>query len=223
MRVLLLRIGASETENVPGHGKAKIRQEVSKGNSILAPPRRPTAIRRGFQEWKAKAQRRRLSVVAGPWRPPFDTLRGRFLYFLSMRLLAIDLGSKNIGTAVSDALGLTVRPVETIRRSSDAKDIARLKFLVNDLEAEAVVIGLPLRMDGTIGDAASAALRFAEKLRSQLAVAVLTQDERLTSYEAEQMMSERGFSRNERRARSDEFAAMIILQDYLAAAKRTLT
>jgi putative Holliday junction resolvase len=136
-----------------------------------------------------------------------------------MRALAIDLGSKNIGIAISDALGLTVRPLETIRRSSDEKDIARLKFLADDLEAEAVVVGLPLRMDGTIGDAAAATLRFAEKLRARIDVAVITQDERLTSYEAEQIMSERGFSRSKRRARSDEFAAMIILRDYLAATK----
>jgi putative Holliday junction resolvase len=136
-----------------------------------------------------------------------------------MRVLAIDLGTKNIGIAISDALGLTVRPLETIRRSSDEKDIARLKFLVEDLEAEAVVVGLPLRMDGTIGDAAAAAMRFAEKLRARVEIAVITQDERLTSYEAEQIMSERGFSRSKRRARSDEFAAMIILREYLAATK----
>jgi putative Holliday junction resolvase len=150
---------------------------------------------------------------------PFDTLRDRFLYFSSMRVLAIDLGSKNIGIAISDALGLTVRPLETIRRSSDEKDITRLKLLVDDLEAEAIVVGLPLRMDGKIGDAAAAAIRFAEKLRARVDVTVATQDERLTSYEADQIMSERGFSRSKRRARSDEFAAMIILRDYLAATK----
>jgi putative Holliday junction resolvase len=136
-----------------------------------------------------------------------------------MRVLAIDLGTKKIGTAISDALGLTVRAVETIRRSSTERDIARLKFLVEDLEAEAVVVGMPLRMDGTVGDAASAAMRFAEILHSRIGVPVFTQDERLTSYEAEQLMIERGFTRNERRARSDEFAAMIILQDYLAVTR----
>jgi putative holliday junction resolvase len=149
----------------------------------------------------------------------FDTVRGCFLYFPSMRVLAIDLGTKNIGTAISDALGMTVRPVETIRRSSNERVIARLKFLVEDLDAEAVVVGLPLRMDGTAGDAAAAAMRFVEKLSAQLDVGVFTQDERLTSYEAEQMMIERGFTKSKRRARSDEFAAMIILQDYLSASK----
>ena len=136
-----------------------------------------------------------------------------------MRVLAIDLGTKNIGTAVSDALGITVRPVETIARSADERDIARLKFLVEDLDAEAVVVGLPLRLDGTAGDAAQTVMRFVEKLSARLDVSVFTQDERLTSYEAEQMMIERGFNATERRARSDEFAAMIILQDYLSTAQ----
>jgi putative Holliday junction resolvase len=74
-------------------------------------------------------------------------------------------------------------------------------------------------MDGEVGEAASVALRFAEKLRARLDVEVYTQDERLTSYEAEQMMIERGYNRSKRRARSDEFAAMIILQDYLATTR----
>ena len=137
-----------------------------------------------------------------------------------MRVLAIDLGSKRIGTAVSDALGLSARPVETIRRSNTERDIARLKAIVEDLDVEAVVVGLPLRMDGSIGDAAAHTLRFVERLQAALAVAVFTQDERLTSYEAEQMMIERGFSRQARRARSDEFAALLILEDFLATSQR---
>jgi RNAse H-fold protein YqgF len=137
-----------------------------------------------------------------------------------MRVLAIDLGSKRIGTAVSDALGLSARPVETIRRSSTERDIARLQAIVEDLDVEAVVVGLPLRMDGTVGDAAANTLRFVERLKAALAVNVFTQDERLTSYEAEQMMIERGFSREARRARSDEFAALLILEDFLATSQR---
>ena len=133
-----------------------------------------------------------------------------------MRVLAIDLGTRNIGIAVSDGLGLTVRPVETIRGLSDLRSIERLKFLVDELEAEQVVVGLPLRMDGTVGDAAVRALRFVERLKKLLAVPVVTQDERLTSYEAEQIMRERGLNRGARRERSDEVAAMIILEDYLS-------
>jgi putative Holliday junction resolvase len=137
-----------------------------------------------------------------------------------MRVLAIDFGSKNIGTAISDELGISVRAVETIRRSGLARDIARLKSLAEELEARAVVIGLPIRMDGTRGDAARTVMRFAEALRAALSIPVFTQDERLTSYEAEQMMIEKGLSRDERRARSDEFAAMIILQEYLSASAK---
>ena len=136
-----------------------------------------------------------------------------------MRVLAIDLGTKRIGTAISDALGISVRPVETIKRSSTKRDIARLKALVEELEAEAVVVGLPLRMDGTEGDAARSADRFAKSLRSHLGVGVFTHDERLTSYEAEQIMAERGLTRSRRRAQSDTLAAMIILRDYLSTAK----
>jgi putative Holliday junction resolvase len=134
-----------------------------------------------------------------------------------MRMIAVDFGSKNIGIAVSDALGITVRPVETIRRSSLNKDLARLKFLIEDLEAEAVVVGLPLRLDGTVGEAAEKTLRFIERLRGEVELQVFTQDERLTSYEAEQMMREQGLNRAERRKRSDELAATIILQDYLSS------
>src|SRR5829696_5791016 len=115
-----------------------------------------------------------------------------------MRMLAIDLGTKNIGTAVSDSLGITVRPVETIRVSSLDRSLERLKFLVEDLEVEAVVVGLPFKMDGTRGEAAAKAERFAARLRAALSVPVYTQDERLTSYEAEERMIERGFTREQR-------------------------
>jgi putative Holliday junction resolvase len=137
-----------------------------------------------------------------------------------MRVLALDLGSKNIGVAISDELGITARALETIRRSRVDRDIACLRSLVEDLAAEAVVVGLPLRMDGTVGPAARTTLKFVELLRSNLPVPVLTQDERLTSYEAEQMMIERGFTRRQRRARSDGLAATIILRDYLSRTER---
>lgn len=139
-----------------------------------------------------------------------------------MRVLAIDLGSKRIGTAISDALGISVRPLETIRRSTRERDLERIAEMVEQLEPEAVVVGLPLRMDGTEGDAARRAMRFARTLRERLNIEVFTQDERLTSYEAEQTMLEFGYNRERRRDCSDAFAAMIILRDYLgaAAAKR---
>jgi len=136
-----------------------------------------------------------------------------------MRVLAVDLGTKNIGTAISDELGISVRPVETVRRRGTRHDIARLKSLVEDLGAQAVVVGLPIRMDGTVGEAAENALRFAEKLRSEIPVAVYTEDERLTSYEADQIMIGQGRTRRQRRIHSDEMAAAIILRDFLSRIK----
>src|SRR5262249_10510951 len=136
-----------------------------------------------------------------------------------MRVLAIDLGSNRIGTAVSDELGISVRPVETIRRSTTAQDFARLEQLVEELGVQEIVVGLPLRLDGTAGDAAQKCLAFAEKLRARVRVKVSTQDEKLTSYEAEREMKELGYDSKRRRERSDEFAAMIILRDYLEKRK----
>jgi putative Holliday junction resolvase len=133
-----------------------------------------------------------------------------------MRVLAVDLGAKRIGTAVSDALGISARPVETFRRSSLERDIAKLKALAEQLEAEAVVVGLPLRMDGSLGEAAVGALEFARALQDELGLPVFTQDERLTSYEAQQLMIERRLDRNARREMSDAVAAAIILQDFLS-------
>jgi putative Holliday junction resolvase len=114
-------------------------------------------------------------------------------------------------------LGISVRPLETIRRTTRERDFTRIKEIIEEQQAKAVVVGLPLRMDGAQGDAARTALRFADTLRKKLGVQVVTQDERLTSYEAESIMAELGFDRKRRRERSDEFAAMIILRDYLAA------
>jgi putative Holliday junction resolvase len=133
-----------------------------------------------------------------------------------MRVLALDLGTKNIGTAISDELGISVRPAGVVRRSGLRRDIDRLKSLVQDLEAQAVVVGLPLRMDGTVGEAARRALNFADRLRAEIGVAVYTEDERLTSYEADQIMIARGMKRKQRQANSDEMAATIILRDFLS-------
>lgn len=133
-----------------------------------------------------------------------------------MRVLAVDLGAKRIGTAISDALGISARPLETFRRSSPERDIAKLKALAEQLGAEAIVVGLPLRMDGSLGEAAAAALQFARALQDELGLPVFTQDERLTSYEAEQLMIERSLDRDERREMSDAVAAAIILRDFLS-------
>jgi putative Holliday junction resolvase len=138
-----------------------------------------------------------------------------------MRLLAIDFGARRIGTAVSDELGLTTRPVETIRCSRSGQHITRLKELVDELEVEGVVIGVPLMMDGSVGEAAARVIGFADRLKEEIAVPVFTQDERLTSWDAEQVLAENGVRHKQRRERSDQVAAMIILRDFLSRSTRT--
>ncbi len=139
-----------------------------------------------------------------------------------MRVMAIDYGAKAIGVAVSDELQLTVRPLTTIRRQrqKDAQVVEQICALIAENEIGTLVVGLPLNMDGTRGPAAARVESFIEDLRRRLSISIIAIDERLTSYEADQMLREMGVGERERRARSDEYAAAIILQDYLDGQKR---
>lgn len=134
-----------------------------------------------------------------------------------MRVMALDYGTRAIGVAISDELKLTVRPLTTLRRErqSRASIVERIVTLVAAQEIETLVVGLPLRMDGTMGDAAERVMRFVRELQGKLTIPVVPYDERLTSREADEILRARGADARERRARSDEIAAAIILQDYL--------
>ncbi len=129
----------------------------------------------------------------------------------------MDYGSKSIGLAISDELQMTVRPLTTIRREKQKhrQVIDRICNLIGEYEVGAVVVGLPLNMDGTCGEAVEKVERFVSDLRPRLSVPIVTIDERLTSYEADQILREMGVSQKERKAKSDEYAAVLILQDYL--------
>ncbi len=139
-----------------------------------------------------------------------------------MRMMAIDYGTKAIGVAISDELQLTVRPLTTIRSRNlkHAQIIERICALIAESEVGTLVVGMPLNMDGTRGPAAARVERLIEDLRRRLTIPVVEIDERLTSYEADQMLREMGADRRERSARSDEYAAAIILQDYLERQNR---
>lgn len=134
-----------------------------------------------------------------------------------MRILAIDYGSKGIGIAISDELQMMARPLTTIRRErmkmSEIYD--RISSLVLENEAGELVVGMPLNMDGSRGDAALSVEKFISKLKEKMEIPVFAVDERLTSHEADQILREMGVGEKERRARSDEYAAMVILQDFL--------
>lgn len=131
--------------------------------------------------------------------------------------MAIDYGSKAIGLAISDELQMTVRPLTTIRRGKLKQDqfIENICQLIAEYEAGLIVVGLPLNMDGTRGEAVLKVENFISKLRLRLSIPIATIDERLTSFEADRILREMGVSPKERKTKSDEYAAVLILQDYL--------
>lgn len=133
--------------------------------------------------------------------------------------MALDFGTKAIGIALSDELQLTARPLTTLRRDKlkFAEVLRRLAAFVTEHEVGTLVIGLPLNMDGTRGPATSRVESFIAELKRHVTIPIQTIDERLTSHEADQMLRARGANQHERRAKSDECAALLILQDYLAS------
>ncbi len=134
------------------------------------------------------------------------------------RLLALDLGARRVGVAVSDELRLTVRPLAALSRSSWKKLLLEIKLLREQFDARGVVIGLPLNMDGTEGPAATDARRIARNLELSLGIPIFLQDERLTSHAAEAALRAEGVGSAELKARVDSAAAALILRDFLARA-----
>jgi putative Holliday junction resolvase len=132
------------------------------------------------------------------------------------RLLALDLGEKTVGVAISDPTRLTVRPLASLRRTSWKKLLQAVSGLIRDFDALALVIGLPLNLDGTEGTAAIEARRRAQHFQLFLKIPVHLQDERLTSREAEAQLRAAGFSEEEIRLKVDSEAAALILRDFIS-------
>jgi putative pre-16S rRNA nuclease len=133
------------------------------------------------------------------------------------RLLALDVGDRRIGVAVSDPTGLLATPVEVYTRRANAEDLTHLGNLASEYEAQGIVVGLPVNMNGTEGPQAAKVREFAESLAAR-GQDVLLWDERLSTVEAERRMAESG--RRKRRGtimRSDAEAAAVILETYLDA------
>jgi putative Holliday junction resolvase len=131
------------------------------------------------------------------------------------RILALDPGTKRIGVALSDELGWTAQPLETFERRSLEADVKHIQQLVEAHEVGEVIIGLPIRLDGSYGPEAKSVLDLKALLERQLPVPVIEWDERLTSRAAEQMLIEANVSRKKRRGAVDRIAAAILLQSYL--------
>jgi putative Holliday junction resolvase len=134
----------------------------------------------------------------------------------SGRLLALDLGEKRVGVAISDELRITVRPLPFLRRTSWKQLLVAVADLLQSFDAQTLVIGLPLNLDGTEGQAALEARRLARNFELSLKVPVHMQDERLTSREAEAALRDAGRSSEELRQFVDSEAAAIILRDFIA-------
>lgn len=133
-----------------------------------------------------------------------------------MRALALDLGGRRIGVAVSDPAGVVVTPVEVLQRSGDRRtDHRRVADLVTEWEADVVVVGLPISLDGSTGPAAQAVLDEVAELRRVCQVDVETVDERLSTVEAERRLREAGVDSRAGRQRVDMVAAAIILESWL--------
>lgn len=136
------------------------------------------------------------------------------------RLMGLDVGDKTIGVAVSDELGWTAQGVETIKRQSKEKDFARLQELIAQYQVEAIVVGLPKNMNGTIGPRAEMCQSFGKLLQEKTSLPVHMWDERLTTMAAERMLISADVSRQKRKTVIDKMAATLILQGYLDAKSR---
>ena len=135
-----------------------------------------------------------------------------------MRILGLDYGSKTVGVAVSDPLGLTAKSVETIWRKQENKlrqTLARIEELAAEYQAEKIVLGLPKNMNNTIGERAEKTLEFREMLERRTGLPVVMWDERLTTVEAERTLMEVSVRRENRKQYLDQLAAVFILQGYL--------
>ena len=131
------------------------------------------------------------------------------------RVLGLDVGSKRIGVAISDPLGITAQGLETIRRQNKRVDFATLEKLIRDHEVREIVVGLPLRLSGAEGIQSDKMRQFAADIEDRFHLPVHLWDERLTSAEANRVLRESEVSIEKRAAAVDRMAAVLILQSWM--------
>jgi putative Holliday junction resolvase len=132
-----------------------------------------------------------------------------------MRSLGIDHGTKRIGIAISDELGMIAHPMEFILAEPFAKFLGRLKEIIHEKEVEQLVVGMPRNMDGSYGPAALKVQQFVAVLKESLAMPIALWDERLTSTQANRFLVQANVRREKRKEKVDQTAAAILLQSYL--------
>lgn len=132
-----------------------------------------------------------------------------------MKIVALDIGTVRIGVATSDIMEIIASAYEVYRRKSMSADVSHIAELVKTLGAGEVVIGLPLKMDGSEGQSVEMAKTFGAELEKQISVPIVYVDERLSTVSAERILIESGVRREKRKDKIDTIAATIILQTYL--------
>ena len=132
-----------------------------------------------------------------------------------MRLMALDIGDRRIGVALSDTGQMLARGLQVIRCRSRETDMAIIASLVSEHEVEKIIVGYPRRLDGTVGEQARKVEAYAVGLQEVVDIPVILWDERLSTVRAQKAMIEAGRKRRERKERLDAVAAAVILQDYL--------
>lgn len=132
------------------------------------------------------------------------------------RSMGLDIGTRTIGVATSDLLGMIAGGVETIRRTTEERDFERIGELIKEHEVDTVVLGYPKNMNGTIGERAHVSESFAEELKKRFeGIKVVLWDERLSTVAAENVLIDADLKRKKRRKIIDMMAAVVILQNYL--------
>ena len=134
-----------------------------------------------------------------------------------MRILGLDMGERRIGVALSDPLGLTAQRLTMLERTESDQDIHALAALASEHGVESIVVGLPLTMQGTVGEQAQQVMNFVEALRQCVSCPVHLWDERLTTVQGTKALLETDTSRRKRKQLIDQIAAQLILQAYLDA------
>lgn len=135
-----------------------------------------------------------------------------------MRAMGLDYGSKTVGVAISDPLGITAQGIETIHRKAENKlrqTLARIEALAKEYDVDRLVLGFPKNMNNTIGERAEKSLELKEMLERRTGLPVILWDERLTTVEAERTLAESKVRREDRKKYVDKIAAVFILQGYL--------
>lgn len=132
-----------------------------------------------------------------------------------MRVLAIDHGTKRMGLALSDELGMIAQPLEFVLAEPFDKFLSRLKELIQEKQVELLLVGMPRNMDGSYGPAALKVQEFVGVLKEILTIPIKTWDERLTSAQANRFLIQADVRRDKRKEKVDKMAAAILLQSYL--------